>query len=151
MITSITITEKSIQMKVYICKNSIDNTPYKCSLHEMHTGAPIEKHRWYRRLEIPLPTFLLLGLSLSTASASECIIMFIDRTFFCGEAHQPGLNFINALHIAFTLAQPKSIKRQSSHQSFYAFGIYERKCWALICWWNWHQILIVFIIAYFSM
>ncbi len=40
----------------------------------------------------------------------------------------PGLNFINVLHIAFTLVDPKSIKNTvKSSVSFYSFGICGRK------------------------
>jgi hypothetical protein len=38
-----------------------------------------------------------------------------------------GVNFTNVVRAAFTSAEPKSIKRQSSHQSFYAFGIRAHK------------------------
>ncbi len=40
----------------------------------------------------------------------------------------PGLNFINVLHTAFTLEDPKKRKKDSQVVNlFYAFGIYERK------------------------
>jgi len=39
----------------------------------------------------------------------------------------PGLNFISILHTALARKDPKSIKRQSSHLSFCAFGIYAHK------------------------
>ena len=35
----------------------------------------------------------------------------------------PGVNFINILLEAFTCPDPKRSKKQSSRQSFYAFGI----------------------------
>ncbi len=39
-----------------------------------------------------------------------------------------GVNFINVLHTAFTLVDPKSIKHTvKSSVTFYTFGIYERK------------------------
>jgi len=39
-----------------------------------------------------------------------------------------GVNFINVLHTAFALVDPKSEKNTAeSSVSFYAFGIYERK------------------------
>ncbi len=43
----------------------------------------------------------------------------------------PGLNFINDLCTAFTLSDPKSVKRYwGLNCIFYAFGIYERKSFA---------------------
>ncbi len=40
----------------------------------------------------------------------------------------PGLNFINVLHTAFILVNPKSVKNTvKSYVYFYAFGICERK------------------------
>jgi hypothetical protein len=43
------------------------------------------------------------------------------------EAFTAGLNFINILRAAFMCVDPKSAKRKSSHQSFFAFGICARK------------------------
>jgi len=56
---------------------------------------------------------------LLAINSSANVIIYTLR----GMAILPGVNFINVLRAAFTHTEPKSIKRQSSHQSFFAFGI----------------------------
>jgi len=65
---------------------------------------------------------------------------------------KPGGNFINVLHTAFALVDPKSVKNTvKSSVSFYAFGIYERKS----CTYNvdeiepWWQTTILLPLIYF--
>ncbi len=48
------------------------------------------------------------------------------------------VNFINVLRTAFTLVDPKRVKRHCwLYCIFYTFGIYEHK---IERWWNWHLV-----------
>ena len=48
-----------------------------------------------------------------------------------------GVNVTNILHTAFTPADHKSTKRQSTQAAFFAFRICVRKSYTLTHWWNW--------------
>jgi len=66
---------------------------------------------------VKLLIFFTLSESASVKDVSKTLVKLT-----------PGLNFINVLRTAFTLVDPKSVKRHWWPSCiFYAFGIYERK------------------------
>jgi len=53
----------------------------------------------------------------------------------------PGLNFINVLRTAFTLVDPKSIKKTLMTKLYFLhFWDLRVQKLCIECWWNWHQV-----------
>jgi hypothetical protein len=103
--------------------------------------------------------FFLMKLTLAGAKAAHKLLVKLTlhdydyeeqemSSLLCWMSNlRPGLNFIDILCTAFSHTEPKSVKKTVKSSVFYAFGIYKRKSWVWIRWWNW---ALVFMDSLFS-